>query len=144
MKAVDVRKMVPTKTWSTFYKFCIVRNPWDRFISFYYWQNRKHPRPSVLEFINSDRVDLFFERGFNAYTDSGGVIVDKLIRYEDLQPALTELLNNIGIQNFTGLPTTKRGTGKRHEGYSEEFNEQEAELLKKLVSDELDVTKYHF
>ena len=144
ISAADVRDLVSAETWDTYYKFCIVRNPWDRFLSFYYWQNRKQTKPSLSEFMASEKMQLFRERGVEAYTDNSGVIVDELIRYEDIDSAFQMLQRKFGIDPVESLPFTKNKTRKNRGSYKDEFSQEDAQLLANLVSDELKITNYEF
>ena len=40
MPARELREKIGEETWNSYFKFCFERNPWDRAISAYHWENR--------------------------------------------------------------------------------------------------------
>ena len=42
-KAAAIKEKVPPAVWSDYYKFSVVRNPWDRIVSDFFWRNRRDP-----------------------------------------------------------------------------------------------------
>lgn len=41
MKPIEIMSKIPSKTWNSYTKFTIVRNPWDMMVSAYYWELQK-------------------------------------------------------------------------------------------------------
>ena len=52
IRAKEIRKLIGEKIWNSYYKFCFERNPWERFISYYYNMHPEVPRPSMSEFLD--------------------------------------------------------------------------------------------
>ena len=55
-----IKKAVGEEIWASYYKFCFERNPWEKIISFYYWEHKNEPRPSIAEFIASKSIQRLF------------------------------------------------------------------------------------
>src|SRR6185437_5350164 len=54
MPAFRIRRALPQKIWREYLKFTVVRNPYDRAVSQYFWNNRKvseHTKESINEYI---------------------------------------------------------------------------------------------
>lgn len=85
MPSSEIKRLISSEVWSSYYKFCFERNPWDRLVSYYYWRFRTEPRPSMSEFLQSKMPTLLKRRGIDLYTIDGIVVVDKIYRYEYLQ-----------------------------------------------------------
>ena len=77
MSACMVRRYIDPQSFAGYYKFCFERNPWDKFISSYYWhyKDEEHP-PPMLDFIKRKQAVRY--KSFHIYTDKTGVIVDKI------------------------------------------------------------------
>lgn len=43
VEAHIIKDMVAPEVWSDYFKFSIARNPWDRAISYFYWDMRNNP-----------------------------------------------------------------------------------------------------
>lgn len=41
--ASTIRSREPTEVWNNYFKFSITRNPWDRALSYFFWDRRKDP-----------------------------------------------------------------------------------------------------
>ena len=102
MHAVHIKKKIDKKIYQTYFKFCVEREPVDKSISYYFMQknspnsNSKRKKMSWNEFVNKKR----FPVDTNFYTHDNKLIVDKIIRYENLESELSLILNDLGIRNF--------------------------------------------
>ncbi len=41
--AQTIKDKLPPEIWQTYFKFSIARNPWDRAVSFFFWEKRRDP-----------------------------------------------------------------------------------------------------
>jgi hypothetical protein len=79
--------------WKNYFKFTIVRNPWDTMVSFYYWyknaRNAIIARGNFEDFLNC--VDLKQYNDWHRYTFNDKIIVDKVLLYENLHEEFTDI-----------------------------------------------------
>jgi len=87
-----------SKTWHEYFKFAVIRNPWSKAVSEYNWYLRYGPTIPFYEWVNSleYRIQInnsihVLEVGHNleqykfVYDDNDNLIVDRLIRFENLE-----------------------------------------------------------
>ena len=88
MPAAEVRDKVGEATWSSYFKFCFERNPWDRAISQYHWENRsKRALPPFIDYPpEMERRGLL--SNWDTYAIGDRVVVDRVYR---LDPATGKL-----------------------------------------------------
>ena len=123
-----------------YYKFCVVRNPWERMVSFYCWST---PRAS-------QRIDKkhFLEVGlgrnmpsmWNYISYNNSNQMDYVIRYENLEGSLKEVCHKIGIP-FEGLKVTN---ASKHPHYSEFYNDESLEKIQELYKEDIEYFGYEF
>ena len=115
MHAIEIKKKIDKKIYQTYFKFCVEREPVDKSISYYFMRknsqnsNFKRRNMSWCEFVKKRR----FPVDTNFYTHNNKLIIDKIIRYENLESELSSILNNLGIKNFKiekSVNNTFRGT----------------------------------
>lgn len=155
-KAVAALEMLPTDVYQGFFKFVIVRNPWDLQVSSYHHIRRE--KPEVLDGVNSfgdflkrkfdpERpynymLDISAERQHEYITDlRGNVIVDFMGRYESLADDFHTICQRIGIPT-PALPHLRKATDRKD--YRRYYTDQLAELVAEHYRRDLEILGYTF
>lgn len=83
--AEQTRGLLGERTFDNAIKVSIVRNPFDRLVSMYYWSTRNVPSDNRLSFRAwAIRNPQFFPQNIEHYTVNGDYILDHAIQYENL------------------------------------------------------------
>ena len=141
MPASLIKNRISPEIWNEYYKFTIERNPWEKVVSYYYmYKKRNNLDISFDDFIALG--DLPFN--YPLYTDKNNILVDKIIRYENLNLELKELFDDLKIP-FSSL-TTKAKTNYRtkRKDYKTYYNEQTKIYIENSFKDEIDLMGYTF
>jgi hypothetical protein len=145
--AIQVQKLVGKEIWDRYFKFCLVRNPFDRAISFYYWRTKnwqkKHEEP--IPDINNFILNLPEKRlsTWARYTIDNRIAVDFIGRFENLEEDLVIVERKIGIPALV-LPHAKSSTRADRRHYSEILNSEARTYIEKACSSEIDAFGYHW
>ena len=141
--AVDVRARISRKIWDNYFKFCVERNPWDKTLSYYHMLNHKSGGKMTLE--------EYFEKGdfcvnYPKYTDkNGGLIVDRVIKYESLTAELGQIFDSLGIP-FEGSLGVKAKSEYRNDRtpYREIFSNKQIKIMEKVFEKEIAMHGYRY
>ncbi|SMX48319.1 sulfotransferase family 2 domain-containing protein [Maliponia aquimaris] len=102
--------------WASFAKFCVVRNPWTKTVSDYFWRTKNLSTPlSFAEFVRAiergdpmgDIVRPRYHDNWPLYTIDNQIVADHVIRFETLVPGLTDTCARLGIPFDGWLPRAK-------------------------------------
>jgi hypothetical protein len=141
LSATRIRQMVGEQVWDSYYKFCIERDPFDKAISAYDWvaQRRREqglPEISLHDFIFSDRLENFCD--WHRYAEGGDIIVDRVLRYENLASELAEVCEHLGLPTLS-LPTAKAGHRTDRRPASDVLGWEGMERVAEVFGHELEV-----
>ena len=142
--AEKIKKYIGDEIWNSYFKFCVERNPWDRIISRYYWDNQTEPRPSVSEFLESAWALRLQCEGIDLYTINGKIVVDKMCFYENLENDLEDVRLRLGLPEKLFMPNAKGSHRKDRRSYREVLNLEQAEKIRELCSKEIALFGYKF
>ena len=144
MPARQIRNRVPPDVWNDYFKFCVERNPWDKVLSHYHMHAaRESGSLSLDEYLARGRFPINYFR----YTDRSGtkLIVDRVLRYEDLFAELGQVFSQLKIP-FDG----KLGVAAKSEyrtdrrPYQQVFNDQQRRVIEKAFEKEIELHGYCF
>ncbi len=100
MSAIQIRKRIGIKIWNSYFKFCVEREPVDKVLSQYFmfknspYHNREYSSWTFDKFIGSDHGQC----SHRMYTGRfGGMIVDRILKYENLTDELKSVGNKLGF-----------------------------------------------
>ncbi len=106
MPAAVIRAQVGPEVWASYYKFCVIRNPFDKAVSFWWHQIPAAERRSMVGADFSVIRDSFREwiRPYAAglvdrhtYMIDGKVAMDDFLRYESLVADLARVCARVGF-----------------------------------------------
>lgn len=140
--------------WSTFFKFCVVRNPYDLVVSDYYWRTSNVSNPPSFESYmqaleRSDSlggiVPVGIHSNWQIYTIDDEVAVDAVYRYEQLPHALQRGLEEAKIP-FEGIITRAKSSQRlaRSKNYTEFHTPLTRDIVERLYEKEIVTFGYRF
>ena len=144
MPAREVKQRVSGDVWNGYFKFCVERNPWDKVLSHYNMQaSRKGGGLSLDEYLTRGRFPFNDFR----YMDRSRkkIIVDRIVRYENLLVELGEILARLNVP-FDGtlgiVAKSEYRTDRRP--YQEVFNDQQRRIVEQAFAKEIELHGYRF
>jgi hypothetical protein len=146
----------PRRVWAEYFKFCVERNPWDKAVSGWYWYNHKYGGQTSLD----QYLELLRERitshdpGVGAYPfnypnyahpRSGRLMMDRVLRYENLEQELASVLTQLGIP-AEGALRARAKSGFRKDGgrYQTALSSGQRRVIGELFKEEIQLHGYRF
>ena len=153
-------------------KFTLVRNPWARLVSTYeafytprtlrekvgypirkllgmqpsfkQWLKKIRPDGEGAGYAANKRYRRYVTYSIYNYVsdEAGNILVDKIIRLEDMEFALPELFSEIGLPK-NSIQIVHRNVGK-HKPYREYYDDEDIELVKKKYAYDISQFDYRF
>lgn len=131
----QIKPYLLPEMWQGFVKFCVVRNPFDRFLSFSHFWNRDNDRmqsdplgtmKGLLGNREGRRGHGFLPQADYVCDDNGAPMVDEIIRYEALQADFERVRTRIG------LPASELGVvnASRRRALDVRYDEELAEMVR--------------
>ena len=104
MTAVDARRRLDAAIWDSYFKFTIVRNPFDRMLSRFFWSTQA--RPGLRADWAIETLDQFIRyraeyvnENWLIYTRGDEIVVDDVVRFERFDEDLARLSPRLGLDH---------------------------------------------
>ncbi len=109
MSGREARARLPAAFWQSALKFTIVRHPYERAVSFAYFN--AGPLPPSADRLSAliDRYLPIVASDLSRYTSDGALIVDDVIRHGSIREDLDRILGKLGLAPVKELPRAKAG-----------------------------------
>ena len=149
----DIEGVLTEAEMEDFLVFTLVRNPWDRMVSYYHWlrdQNFSHvavgraKRMRFSEFLADPETQAAFRAApSDSYVTgpSGRMLGDLFLRFEDLPGAVATLEARLGVK----LPPLERvNASERPVDYRAAYGEGDAEQVAEMFASDISRFGYRF
>ena len=156
MPAEDVKRKLGDAVFGSYFKFCVVRNPYDKTVSRFWWDrsfisdtNEQSAQLLPFDFIRASFKKYVLTMAGklcddrNIYTIDNTIAVDGLIRFENLTEdtaIVCEQLNVDFVPNLIG--SYKSGYRLRREHWSEYYDKDTIALIQREFSFEINEFGY--
>lgn len=137
------------KEWDEYYKFAVIRNPFERAVSDYFWRLRSSRRKDIpfSEYLKdvasgSNKTGLLHRgatRNWDMISINNTIIVDKIARFENLSDDVQVIAKTLGIPNFNLGHKVKVGQPRN---YREFYGDEELALMQRAFGQEIDYFGY--
>jgi len=137
-----VLRVAGLEVWQTYFKFAVVRNPWDMVVSNYWWSKALYPK-----LVDTFKVFVMFmplvDNRWLYFGDDCQPTLDYYIRFERLQEGFDEVCDKVGMPR-TRLPMTmgKTRSDKRH--YSSYYDRDTIQRVASQYAHEIRHFRYSF
>ncbi|MFT6153738.1 MAG: hypothetical protein ACJA1X_001083 [Bermanella sp.] len=144
--ADQIEQYVDAEMWNTYYKFCFERNPFDKVVSWFYWEHQQtNPKPSITEFIESGHASLVGgPGGYDLYTKNNQLVVDHVCRFENLQRELDNIEKHLNLPKIPPLPRAKSQFRIDKRPYQEILSDKDKDNISQIFKREIDMFNYSF
>jgi hypothetical protein len=141
MPATEVKKLLGPHTWRLYFKFTVVRNPWDKVVSMYH--HRFGPTPQIT-FTDYVKKYITHSIDWNIYTIKKEPRCNFYIRFENLEEDIERVCKILRVPfNKNRIEHYKPGQ-KIHTSYRDYYNIETKEIVRKVYGAEINFFKYVF
>jgi hypothetical protein len=153
--AIELRRILGTSVWDSFYKFTFVRNPWDWLVSLYHFQRtqfaasadfRRMWPETAARFATTHSLGEWLRAGpspvpqHNRIVDrEGRLLVDFVGRFEEIERDFSHVQQRIGVT--ASLPHLLRSD---HRPYREYYDHDTRDLVARQYRCDVETFGYEF
>jgi len=151
LSAKEIEKIIGQKIFKEYFKFSIIRNPYDRLISYFAWldgkwvNNKMLTKENFYKYLNEYRLlnyipfyNNFPKPQYKYLYIKKKLAVDFIIRYERLEEGIKEISSKIGLN--INLPLRMKSF---HMNYREYYNFNTVNIVRRLYYKDFKLFNYN-
>lgn len=145
LKAARIRTLVDPKVWDNYFKFTIERNPFDKMVSWYFWNRKQGYEDNFKQFVLDCKEEkMKFVPGFGMYALEGKPIIDFIGKYENLEEDLKFVCNKLNLPFGEKIPKIHTDIRKNKSHYSSFYDSKTKRIVERQYSKILSYFHYSF
>ena len=128
-----------------YYKFSVIRNPWDMVLSYYFYTNHIHKINDIFDkeyFINTLIPFVASYNQIEMLSLDGEIKLNKYLKFENLEKDFSEVLEELNLPKTT-LPHVKESENKV-KNYRDFYDKESKEKVEELFKEYIEVFNYKF
>ncbi|MEX2296426.1 MAG: hypothetical protein WD715_03355 [Dongiaceae bacterium] len=146
MSAAEIRSTVGEAFWRRAFKFTIDRNPYDVVVSKALWKIHDADFKAIPDDVAIRRaIDEVIKSGtpnIDKYRIDGAVVVDRILRYENLHADLASIADRIGVDISPCLPRAKSKSRKPEHATARLLTWEQQERIAERHAETFDLLGY--
>jgi hypothetical protein len=129
IKCKEIKPLLGEEIWSDYFKFAVVRNPYDRFVSYCAFMNKdnpdfvRNPQPYMYQALLNKKIHrhiLFIPQTEFIYDSDSVLMINHVARYETLQTSYDKICEEIGL----GKSLLETINTSEHRPFREYYNKE--------------------
>jgi hypothetical protein len=155
MPAALIRQQLGPETWNRYFKFCVIRDPFDKLVSAFHFFVRQGPSAPVSG-ENPDTRKRVLIKAFRewlktgevltdreTYTLDGRICMDYVIRFESLKEGIQAVCDRLGLVfEPNRIPVLKAGSRQTGITIADYYDKQSIDRVENAYRMELDYFGY--
>lgn len=144
--ATHIKRRIPQDIWDGYYKFTVDRNPWDKVLSHFHFVRQRY-----RTFNDDISFDEYLEKAelpynYEIYTDDDkNLIVDRVVKFENLDNELGEVFNELGVPYEGSLNVFEKSHyRKEKKNYQQEYSKNQKQVVEDKFAFEIGLHGYSF
>ena len=133
-----------------FYKFAVIRNPFDLIVSDYFWRKnsnfmKEKSFDEIIQELKDNKYQTYSLLNLNKLMDmkQENILCDYIIKYENLNEELLKVFNKLKIP-FNGKLEIFKKRFDRDRDYQKFYNESSKKLVENVFFKEINMFNYNF
>jgi hypothetical protein len=143
LPAITIRRLIGRRRWDSYFSFAVERNPWDLAVSAYFWHRYQWGYEGTFhEFIRSSHLKWY--SNWPIYSHKDRVMVDAVLRFEQLEQGLHEVASRLCLPEPLRLPMAKAAQRVDRRPYQELYTANDHDVVASVFRREIEEFRWRF
>ena len=142
ISANEVREKIDPQLWDDLFRFTIERHPYEKVISLAYFKYSKTKGDNFKNFLDEVIAKGDYSN-YECYTFNDKLLVDHVLKYEDLPGCLARIEDKLGIKLQNNFPMTKHHYRSNSENAHNLLSNSQKKIIQKNCKREIELMGYN-